>query len=102
MPRLTEDHFRLTLSEMAKQSSVELFKTVVGLVLLKGDTVIVCVNLTDETNVPPLEQILFKVTDAGAKDFLILKSLTSTASKAGTTAFDALLSLIFGKFVLGD
>jgi transposase len=38
----------------------------------------------------------------GAKDFLILKSLTSTASKAGTTAFDALLSLIFGKFVLGD
>ena len=38
----------------------------------------------------------------GAKDFLILKLLTSTASKAGTTAFDALLSLIFGKFVLGD
>ena len=65
MPRLTEEHFRLALSEMAKQSSAELFKTVVGLVLLKGDTVIVCVNLTDETNVPPLEQILFKVTDAG-------------------------------------
>ena len=38
----------------------------------------------------------------GAKDFLILKSLTSTASKAGITAFDALLSLIFGQFVLGD
>ena len=65
MPRLTEEHFRLALSEMAKQSSAELFKTVVGLVLLKGDTVIVCVNLTDETNVPPLEQILFKVTGAG-------------------------------------
>ena len=65
MPRLTEEHFRLALSEMAKQSSAELFKTVVGLVLLKGDTVIICVNLTDETNVPPLEQILFKVTDAG-------------------------------------
>lgn len=64
MPRLTEEHFRLALSEMSKQSSVELFKTVVGLVLLKGDTVIVCVNLTDETNIPPLEQILFRVTDA--------------------------------------
>ena len=38
----------------------------------------------------------------GAKGFLILKSLTSTASKAGTTAFDALLSLIFGRFGFGD
>jgi hypothetical protein len=38
----------------------------------------------------------------GAKDFLILKSLTSTASKVGTTAFDALLSLIFGRFGLVD
>lgn len=64
LPRLTEEHFRLALSEMAKQSSSELFKTVVGLVLLKGDRVIVCVNLTDETNIPPLEQILFRVTDA--------------------------------------
>ena len=66
IPRLTEDHFRLALSMMAKQSSAELFKTVVGLVLLKGDTVILCVNLTDETNVPPLEQILFRVTDVSA------------------------------------
>ena len=36
----------------------------------------------------------------GAKDFLIWKSLTSTASKAGTTAFDALLSLNFGRYGL--
>lgn len=64
LPRLTEEHFRLALSEMSKQSSAELFKTVVGLVLLKGDTVVICVNLTDETNIPPLEQILFRVTDA--------------------------------------
>ena len=38
----------------------------------------------------------------GANDFLILKSLTSTATKAGFTAFDALLSLIFGRFALED
>ena len=37
----------------------------------------------------------------GAKDFLILKSLTSTAAKAGSTAFQALLSLFQGQFVLG-
>lgn len=64
MPRLAEDHFRLVLSEMARKSSAELFKTVVGLVLLKGDTVVICINLTDEANIPPLEQILFSVTDA--------------------------------------
>jgi hypothetical protein len=38
----------------------------------------------------------------GAKDFLILKSLTSTAAKAGSTAFQALLSLFQGQFILGD
>ena len=38
----------------------------------------------------------------GANDFLILKSLTSTATKAGFTAFDDLLSLIFGRFALED
>ena len=36
----------------------------------------------------------------GAKDFLILKSFSSTASKAGFTPFDALLSLLFGSFSL--
>ena len=36
----------------------------------------------------------------GAKDFLILKSFSSAASKAGFTPFDALLSLLFGPFSL--
>ena len=36
----------------------------------------------------------------GAKDFLILKSFTSTAAKAGFTAFDALRSLLYGRFTL--
>lgn len=36
----------------------------------------------------------------GAKDFLTLKSLTSTAAKAGFTAFDAFLSLLYGRFAL--
>ena len=41
-------------------------------------------------------------SEQGANDFLILKSLTSTAAKAGSTAFDALLSLFHGQLVLGD
>ncbi len=53
----------MALSEMSRRSSAELFKTVVGLVLLKGDTVVICVNLADENNIPPLKQILFRVTD---------------------------------------
>ena len=41
-------------------------------------------------------------SEQGANDFLILKSLTSTAAKAGVTVFDALLSLFHGHLLLGD
>lgn len=37
-------------------------------------------------------------SEQGAKDFLTLKSLTSTADKVGFTAFDALFSLFLGQF----
>ena len=70
VPRLTEEHFRLVLSDMVEKSGAELLKTVVELVILKGDTVIICINLTDEHNVPPLEQILFKVSDVQQSDIL--------------------------------
>lgn len=65
LPRLTEAHFKAVLSGMAKKSNTDLFNTVVNMVLLKGDTVIICINLTNEANEPPLEQILFKVTAVG-------------------------------------
>ena len=41
-------------------------------------------------------------SEQGAKDFLTLKSLTSTAAKSGITAFNALLSLFHGLLALGD
>lgn len=41
-------------------------------------------------------------SEQGAKDFLMLKSFTSTAAKAGVTAFDALLSLFFGADDVGE
>ena len=40
-------------------------------------------------------------SEQGAKDFLTLKSLTSTAVKSGITAFYALLSLFHGQLALG-
>ena len=39
-------------------------------------------------------------SEQGAKDFLILKSFTSTAVKNGVTAFEALRSLLYGQFAL--
>lgn len=39
-------------------------------------------------------------SEQGAKDFLILKSFTSTAVKNGFTAFEALRSLLYGRFSL--
>ena len=39
-------------------------------------------------------------SEQGAKDFLILKSFTSTAAKNGVTAFEALRSLLYGQFAL--
>ena len=41
-------------------------------------------------------------SEQGAKDFLTLKSLTSTAAKSGITAFNALLSLFHGLLALED
>ena len=41
-------------------------------------------------------------SEQGAKDFLMLKSFTSTAAKAGVTAFDALLSLFVGQMMWGS
>ncbi|MBR3417883.1 MAG: transposase, partial [Oscillospiraceae bacterium] len=40
-------------------------------------------------------------SEQGAIDFLLLKTFTSTASKAGIAAFDALFSLFCGQLALG-
>ena len=39
-------------------------------------------------------------SEQGAIDFLLLKTFTSTASKAGIAAFDALLSMFQGQLAL--
>ena len=70
MPRLTLDHFRYTLEEMVSRSDRDLLQTVVGPVILRDQTVIICINLTDEENTPPLEQVLCKVSEGGARVIL--------------------------------
>lgn len=68
VPHLTLDHFRAILAVMADKPGKELLDTVVNRVILDYDTVIICINLTDENNCPPLEQILFKVSETSEKD----------------------------------
>jgi len=41
-------------------------------------------------------------SEQGAEDFLTINSFLSTAAKAGSTAFQALLSLFQGQVILGD
>lgn len=63
MPKLTEAHFRAALTMIADKPGKELLDTIVNRVILKDDTVIICINLTDGNNDPPLEQILFRITE---------------------------------------
>ena len=66
IPKLTLAHFRAALAMMSDTPGKELLDTVVNQVILKDDTVIICINLTDDNNTPPLEQILFSISQDGA------------------------------------
>lgn len=63
-PQLTEAHFRATLSMIADMPGKDLLDTIVNRVILNSDSVIICINLTDESNDPPLEQIMFKISES--------------------------------------
>lgn len=63
-PKLTLEHFTFVLSRIVECTSVngkkELINTVVDCVIVSPDQTVVCINLTDENNTPPLEQILLR------------------------------------------
>lgn len=64
-PKLTADHFRAALQlviERAQSDDLkELLDTVVNKIIIDDQDVTICINLTDESNQPPLDQILFRV-----------------------------------------
>lgn len=64
-PKLTYDHFRLALELVIEKAQTEDFKvllsTVVNCIIVDNQDVVICINLTDEANVPPMEQIKFRV-----------------------------------------
>ncbi len=63
MPKLKKEFFAFILSKMVERQSRELLDIVVNRIILHENSVIICINLTDETNLPPLEQILFSVSE---------------------------------------
>ena len=66
-PRLTQEHFRCALELLVKKAKTddlkELMNTIVNQIIVDDQKIIICINLTDESNEPPLEQIMYKVKD---------------------------------------
>ena len=64
-PKLTYDHFRMALALIIEKAQTEDFKallsTVVNCIIVDDQNVVICINLTDESNTPPMEQIKFSV-----------------------------------------
>lgn len=61
LPRLTLRDFVFLLGRMAQLQGKELLDSLVDRIIMRDDRVIICINLTNETNEPPLEQVLFKL-----------------------------------------
>lgn len=61
LPEFTLEQFRFILEQMAEKSEEEIFSTFVNQIILRDDTAIICINLTNHANTPPLEQVLCKV-----------------------------------------
>ena len=64
-PKLTYDHFRMALALIIEKAQTEDFKAllsaVVNCIVVDDQNVVICINLTDESNTPPMEQIRFSV-----------------------------------------
>ena len=61
LPKFTLEQFRLILERIAAESPRSLLDTFVNRVILYEDKLIICINLTDENNTPPLEQVVCSV-----------------------------------------
>jgi DNA invertase Pin-like site-specific DNA recombinase len=62
MPVLTREHFAAIFHRIVNYDPDAVLRVIVNQIILRGDDVIVCINLTDESNTPPMEQILFSAS----------------------------------------
>lgn len=63
LPEFTVNQFRYILGKKLSGSAREMVSTFVNKIILTEDEMVICINLTDESNKPPLEQYLCKVGD---------------------------------------
>lgn len=68
LPKLTYESFLAMLHLIVERAAVtddlaKLCNTVVNRIIIDDQDVIICINLTDEDNEPPMEQIKFRVKD---------------------------------------
>ena len=80
-PALTYEHFRVALQmviENARTDDVKtLLDTVVNRILVDDREVVICINLTDETKEPPMEQVRFWVKEESSPQTQNLITFTS-------------------------
>jgi len=63
LPKLTREHFAAVFAHIVKHDPDGILRVIVNQIIVHGDDVIICINLTNESNVPPMEQILFTVNE---------------------------------------
>ena len=61
LPKFTLEQFRLILGKIASEEPRALLSTFVNRIIMCEDKLIICINLTDENNTPPLEQVVCSV-----------------------------------------
>lgn len=66
LPTLTREHFAAVFAHIVQHDPDAILRVIVNCILLRGDDVVICINLTDESNEPPMEQILFRVKQGEA------------------------------------
>lgn len=69
LPKLKKEYFAFILQKMADENNENLLNVIVNRIILREDSVIICINLTDETQLPPLEQILFSLSESEGRWF---------------------------------
>ena len=65
LPEFSVDQFRAILERIIEQTPEEILRVFVNSIYVYDDKAIILINLTDETNEPPLEQILCRVSACG-------------------------------------
>lgn len=68
LPRLTYESFLAMLHLIVERATIsddlaKICNTVVNRIIVDNQDVIICINLTDEANEPPMEQIKFRIKD---------------------------------------